>query len=106
MKKEEVKRGTGDSLDLGYEIRGDVGKVHNSGDEDVDLDSLETGVIAACVPVQYSPVILPVPRRESVEVVVFLAKLPLDCLRTTSISGKAKDVKVLNENGQLTCEGL
>ena len=101
-----MKRGAGDSMDGYDEVRGNMGKVHNSGNEDVDLDPLKTGVVTACVPVQYSPVILPVPRRESVEVVVFLAKLPLDCLRTTSISGKAKDVKVLNENGQLTCECL
>jgi hypothetical protein len=101
-----VKRGAGNSVGLGYEVWGDVGKVHNSRDEDVDLDAPETGLVTACVPVQHFPVIPPVPCRASVEAVVFLAKLLLDGLRTAWISGEAKDVKILIESGQLTCKRM
>ena len=95
-----MKRGAGDSMDGYDEVRGNMRKVHNSGNEDVDLDPPETGVVAACVPVQHFPGILPVPRRASIEFVVFFAKSLLDGLRTAWISCKAKDVQILNETGQ------
>lgn len=100
LKKEEVKRGAGEFIDAYDEAWGDVGKIHNSGDENVDLDTLETRLVAACVAVQHCPGILSVPRRAGVKVAVFFAKLLLDAFCTTIIGREAKDIKILDENGQ------
>ena len=100
LKKKEVKRGAGEFIDVYDAAWGDGGKIHNSGDENVDLDTFETRLVAACVPVQHCPGILPVPRRSSVEVVVCFAKLLLNAFCTTVIGGEAKDIKILNESGQ------
>jgi len=95
VEKEKDQGCAGELVDLDYVVRVDVGEVHDSWYEDVDLEPLEAGFVATGVPVQDFPPVSGVLRPYSVEAVVFLAKSSLDGLCTTWESGEAKDVKVL-----------
>jgi len=106
MEKEKDDRYAWELVDIDKVVWVDVGEVHNSWYEDIDLEPLETGLVAVGAPVQDVPVISGVPRPHGIEAVVFLAKSSLDGFRATPVRGEAKDVKVLDTNSWLACEWM
>jgi hypothetical protein len=93
MKKEEMEGSAREFVDLGDVVLVDVWKLENARCEDVDLELLAPVVIVLPPVPQHSPGIIAVPRLNSVEGAVCLAKLFLDKLRLVRI--RAKNIKIL-----------
>ena len=95
VQNEKRKRCAGELVDLDHVVRMDERKIQNTWYEDVDLEPLETRLVATGAPVQDPVQILGVFRLDSVETIVFLAESLLDGLRTARVGGDTKDVEVL-----------
>ena len=95
MENEKRERQAGELVDLDYVVRMDVRKIQNPWYKDVDLEPLETGLVATGAPVQDLVSIFGVSRLDGVETVVLLAESSLDGLGTAGVRGDTKDIEVL-----------